>query len=302
MRHDLDLLVPRPRPRRPRAALAAAALLLAACGDPDVGTDRTDVPPATESTTTAAVPEPTPFVSFTVADHLVEPPAAPVRPGVVTLELINNGQDFHHLQVWRVDDAATVAAAIEAGDLGALAGGRAVGGLGAIEGGGTVGTLATELDAGEYVTFCVIHTPAGAHNELGMVATFEVAGQPNDVELPSADATLTITPYGFELPGDWDGVTPLRVVNANEFPADAEFLKLAPGATRDDFFAFIDGGIGPPPFTVAGGVSGLGPSGASVVLDGLAPGNYLVASFQPDPTREMVPQFLTGYLAALTVA
>lgn len=294
--------------RRFSALLVALATVLSACGEADsvTGTPATapvsEPTPETTATTPVAPAEPESVVSFIAADYLIDPPSEPVRPGAVTIEFENNGEDFHHLQLWRFDDAASAAAAIEAGDLSVLATGDAVGGVGAIEGLGTVGTLATVLEAGEYVSFCVIDTPAGAHHELGMVETFTVAGDRLDTELPATDTTLTITPYGFVFPDDWDGEAPLRVVNANDFPADAEFLRLAPGKTRDDFFAFIDGGPGPPPFTVAGGVSGLGPNGEVVLPDGIEPGEYLVASFQPDPTREMVPQFLTGYLTAVEVS
>lgn len=255
------------------------------------------------SSDSSASSEP-PAVPILAADYLIDAPPFPVPPGAVTLELTNTGEDFHHLQVWKVDDADAALTAIGAGDLSPLRTGRAMGGVGAIEGDGTVGRVATTLEHGEYVLFCLIHTPAGAHNELGMVARLDVAGEPMATELPDGEHRLLITPYAFELPPNWDGSAPLVVVNANEFAADAEFLKLAPGATREDFLAFMDGDgsvAGPPPFTVAGGVSGLGPSGSAVVLDPLEPGDYLVASFSPDPMADMAPQYETGHLAELTV-
>lgn len=298
-----------PFSKRLFTVVMAITILVAACGDdPDLAvSDPSETVPPTTTTTTVPPPSSTvsavpPVVPITAADYLVEGPPFPVPPGAVTLELTNNGEDFHHLQVWKVDDADAAAEAIALGDLSPLQTGRAMGGVGAIEGEGTVGRLSTTLEHGEYVIFCLIHTPAGAHNELGMVSRLDVAGEPMATELPETDHRLLITPYAFELPTGWDGQEPLSVVNANEFAADAEFLRLAPGATRADFLAFMDGSApGPPPFTVAGGVSGLGPDGAAVVVDPLAPGDYLVASFSPNPMADMAPQFTTGHLVELSI-
>lgn len=285
------------------ALVALVSVLAASCGDDTDLTVDTEPTPTTV-TTEAAPPAPVapPVVPLVVADYLIDGLPFPVPPGAVTLELTNNGEDFHHLQLWRVDDADAAAEAIQAGDVGVLQGGVAIGGVGAIEGLGTVGQVSTVLDPGEYVLFCLIHTPAGAHNELGMVARLDVAGEPIATDLPETAHELLISPYGFQLPQDWDGRAPLTVVNALEWAADAEFLRLADGATRDDFLAFMDGSRpGPPPFAVAGGVAGLGSNRSAVVLDPLDPGDYLVVSFSPDPTADMAPQFSTGLLAELAI-
>ncbi|GJM36894.1 MAG: hypothetical protein DHS20C19_02610 [Acidimicrobiales bacterium] len=285
------------------APVVFVSVLVAACGDAtEITVDAEPAPSVVTTVTEPLAPATPPVVPIVVADYLVDGLPFPVPPGAVTLELTNNGEDFHHLQIWQVDDADAAAVALEAGDLGALQGGVAVGGVGAIEGFGTVGRVSTTLDPGEYVLFCVIHTPAGAHNELGMVARLDVAGEPIAVDLPDTAHRLQITPYGFQLPEEWDGRQPLSVVNALEWAADAEFLRLADGATRDDFLAFMDGSRpGPPPFTVAGGVAGLGSNRAAVVLDPLEPGDYLVVSFSPDPAADMAPQFTTGLLTELTI-
>lgn len=296
------------------ALVSTVSLLTAACGD-DTETTAASVSENTETpATTSAAPTTTtevvvveapttlPVVSIAAADHLLDGPSSPVAAGPVTLELTNNGEEFHHVQVWQVDDADSASAAIEAGDLSPLQAGIAMGGVGAIEGGGTVGQLSTTLDAGEYVIFCLIHTPAGAHNELGMVGRLDVADEPTDAELPDAADELVISSGGFELPTEWDGNEPLSITNTTPFAADAEFLRLAPDTTRDDFLAFMDGSRpGPPPFSAAGGVSGLGPDRTAVVIDPLEPGDYLVASFSPDPTAAMAPQFTTGLLTELTI-
>lgn len=261
---------------------AAGALLLGACAGDD--------PQATEPS----------VIEITGTDYGVSAVADTVVGGNSVISFTNAGEDIHHLQVWQVDDADAVAAAIRTGDLGVLADATAVGGVGAI-GPGATHRVASEVPEGEYVVFCVIETPAGAHHELGMVAAMVVEGE-TDAEAPIAATTLRITADGFDYPDGWDGTTDLEVVNDHTFPADAEFLRLVDGATRADFLSFIDGSVpGPPPFTVEGGVTALGPGRRSVVLDDVRPGTYLLASFSPDPSADMAPQFLTGHLLELTV-
>ena len=239
-------------------------------------------------------------IEVTAIDYGLAAESATVVGGNSVVSLTNEGQDIHHLQMWRVDDADAAAAAIRGGDLSGLGDATAVGGVGAI-GPGATHRVASDVGPGEYVVFCVIETPAGAHHELGMVTTLTVDGE-TDAPTATGDLELTITAAGFELPASWDGTTPLAVVNEGPFPADAEFLRLVDGATIDDFLGFIDGSVpGPPPFTTEGGVAALGPGRTSVVLDDIAPGDYLIASFSPNPAADMAPQFLTGHLAEFTV-
>ncbi|MEO0493878.1 MAG: hypothetical protein AAF081_10725 [Actinomycetota bacterium] len=268
----------------PRAVglVAVGAALLGACGEDD--------PQATEPA----------VIEITGTDYGVAAVADTIVGGNSVISFTNAGEDIHHLQVWQVDDADSAAAAIRTGDLRVLADATAVGGVGAI-GPGATHRVASDVPEGEYVVFCVIETPPGAHHELGMVAAMVVEGE-TDAEAPTADATLRITPDGFDYPDGWDGTTDLEIVNDHMFPADAEFLRLVDGATRDDVLGFIDGSVpGPPPFTVEGGVSAIGPGTRSVVLDDVRPGSYLLASFSPDPSADMAPQFLTGHLLEITI-
>ena len=261
---------------------ALTALLAGACGaDDEVTADPT-------------------VIDITATDYGFAADQATVAGGNAVISLTNAGEDFHHLQMWRVADADAAASAIRGGDLSVLAEATAVGGVGAI-GGGSTHQVASEVGEGEYVVFCVIETPAGAHHELGMVTTLTVEGETGAVAA-EWEVELRITADGFDLPDSWDGTTPLAVSNDNVFPADAEFLRLVDGKTIDDFLGFIDGSVpGPPPFTTEGGVAALGPGLTSVVLDDVRPGDYLVVSFAPNPAADMAPQFLTGHLAEFSI-
>lgn len=262
------------------SALVAATMALAGCSSDD----------APE----AAV------IEIAGLDYGLSVPEGPVVGGNAVIAFENAGEDIHHLQMWRVDDADAAADAIRGGDLGVLADATAVGGVGAISGGASH-RVASNVPEGEYVVFCVIETPAGAHHELGMVSTLTVEGD-SGAEPAEADTAMAITVDGYDLPDEWDGAGPLEVTNDNRFPSDAEFLRLVDGATKADFLAFISGeAAGPPPFTTEGGVAALAPGATSVVLDDVRPGTYLVASFAPNPTADMAPQFLTGHLVEFTI-
>ncbi len=261
-------------------AIAALTLLAGACAGDD------------------EVAEPS-LIEISAVDYGLAADTPTVTGGSSVIALTNDGEDIHHLQMWQVDDADAAAARIRDGDLSVLAGATAVGGVGAI-GPGATHRVASEVGDGEYVVFCVIETPAGPHHELGMVATLTVDGE-SDAEEPTADTELRITADGFDLPDGWDGTTDLAVVNEHGVPADAEFLRLVDGADKDDVLGFLGGMVpGPPPFTTEGGVAGLGPGRTSVMLDEIPPGDYLVASFQPDPELD-IPQFLSGHMVEFTV-
>ena len=133
---------------------------------------------------------------------------------------------------------------------------------------------------------------------VNVVRTLEAAGEAGG---PSADATITITDAGYDLPEGFDGSGTLRVVNDSAGDAEAALFGLAPGATPDDVLAFLGGEAqGPPPFTIAGGVTSLAPGVEASTTVELPAGEYLVLSFTPDATG--VPGFVRGLMATFTVA
>jgi hypothetical protein len=67
--------------------------------------------------------------------------------------------------------------------------------------------------------------------------------------------------------------------------------------------AFLGGQAppGPPPFSVAGGVTTLAPRSAALVDLDVAAGTYALLSFSPDMAAGGRPQFLTGLLTEVKV-
>ena len=266
--------------------------MLAGCGDDDT------------ASTSASSEEAPSTLSVTATDYGFGLDAVP-DAGPTRIDLANTGGETHHVQLLRIGadgDAAAIADSIRSGDLSVLGQGTLVGGPGGTAPGSNTSTI-VDLQPGSYVAFCEIPAADGTpHSQLGMVATFEVGGEAaGEAGGPSADATITITDAGYDLPEGFDGSGTLRVVNDSAGAAEAALFGLAPGATPDDVLAFLGGEAqGPPPFTIAGGVTSLAPGVEASTTVELPAGEYLVLSFTPDATG--VPGFVRGLMATFTVA
>ena len=85
-------------------------------------------------------------------------------------------------------------------------------------------------------------------------------------------------------------------------------MKEAAGKTLDDvkgFFLTPPGTpppAGPPPFTSAGGIVGLGPNQTMYQTMALTPGKYVLLCFFPDPTKGNLPHALEGMVKEITVS
>lgn len=298
--------------RRAATALAGItitmSLLAAACGD-----DGDQVSPSNGRPTTAAQSDsatagrPTLEVSATdFAFQVIDPK---VSAGPVDINLVNKGAENHHLTLSRVRDGAKaedVVAALRKGDMSAMAALTPVGGPNGVAP-GTSRKVTANLTAGSYVMTCHIPSPsdAVAHLDKGMVGSFTVAPAAATATAAAAPVTkgsIAITKAGYTVPA---GVGPgtYQVVNEFDQPAEAALLRLRQGATAKDVLAFLGGQAppGPPPFSVAGGVTSLAPKGSAFVDLDLTSGSYALISFSPNMAANGQPQFLTGLLTEVKV-
>jgi len=79
-------------------------------------------------------------------------------------------------------------------------------------------------------------------------------------------------------------------------------VKEAPGKTLDDVKAFFLQSSGPPLFTSAGGVVGVGPGQTAYQQLALSPGKYVFLCFFPDPTKGNQPHALEGMVKEITIS
>jgi hypothetical protein len=198
--------------------------------------------------------------------------------GLTTFQLRNEGQQPHHLMLYRLEPGkslADVARALQAG--GAHPGWmHAVGGPNAVpHGGQAVGTVL--LAPGHYVAFCHVKSPDQVvHFAKGMMKELTVTGPaPPAGPWPSADLTVTLGEYAFT----WSrppsrGWHRIAVRNVGSQRHEVILSRLAPGKTSHDFIRWMNTQQGRPPVMPWGGATDL-PAGGSMLIDVyLEPGTY----------------------------
>jgi hypothetical protein len=253
--------------RLPAAALSA--LLLAGCAAGD-GEAADEARPA--------------VVNVMATDFAFDMPET-IAAGPVTFRLMNHGEELHHLQLIRLEEGRTFE------DFAALDPGAPppswvvfIGGPNAPPPAGT-SDVTVDLVAGDYVAICFIPSPDGVpHVAKGMVKAFTVTPGEAEAPMPSANITMALHDYSFELSAPLTaGRHTIRVVTETEQPHEVVFVALEEGKTAYDVVMWLEGGMqGPPPGTVIGGTVALSKGEVNLVHIDLAPGHYALLCFVPD--------------------
>lgn len=256
-------------------------------------------------------PAETPTADFVGTDFAFTGPAS-VTEGWVTVNFQNDGAEPHHLQFMRLNDGATLeqfTGALAANDIpGALGMVASMpGGVGVVPP-GTSGEVVVELSPGTYVVICFVesesdHLPHLAKGMINQITVTAVEGNATAVPAPEAAATVTLSDFKVEMPDTLPaGETTVQITNNGPEDHEWNLLRLADGATFDDFTAFMAGGVdGPPPFAPAGGMQGLSPATTGYAVVNLAPGNYVALCFIPSPAAGDAPHFTLGMVKPFTV-
>lgn len=214
-----------------------------------------------------------PAYSFELPDPL---PAGPTR-----LTLVNEGDEPHHAQVFRLDPGATVdqltAAVAAGGPPAALGHGTFAGGTALVAPGETSSADAVvDLPAGDYALLCFVEGPDRAlHLAHGMARAFEVDGR-SEVPTPEADVEVELSDYRFALPGAISRDALLRVTNTSTAePHELIVGRLDEGAGAAEVVEALEAGE-TMPATPVGGVQALPPDATQDLQLELEPGRYVV--------------------------
>ena len=252
------------------AGFGLAALV--GCAKPDKPAPETP-PPA------ASVPTAPPVVTITAGDFSYQAPDT-IPAGVVTLRLVNEGRELHHLMLMKgkasdlahtkPDDPPPPGTVIVGGPNGAVPG---------------MSTEATvEVEPGEYTMVCLIPSPDGKpHLIKGMSRPVVVHQSGNNAKMPTADITVTLTDYAFGFSQPLTvGRHVLRIENPATQPHEIVIVKLNPGKTAKDFAAWALKPDGPPPGMPIASSAPMSTGRTVTFPVEITPGDYGLLCFVPD--------------------
>jgi len=244
-------------------------------------------------------------VTYTARDYAFDGPEK-IAGGWTTVTLLNQGKDLHQLQFLKLPDGKTAAdfRAEMAADPTRLprwvqrrSGPNSVGP-------GEQALAIVYLEAGEYVLVCGIPDSHGVpHVVHGMLKPLHVAAAPTQpAEVPSADQTITLADFSFELSHPMKaGTRTIRVVNKGGQAHEVVVVKLSPGASVENFLdAFRPGVAFSPAGKPIGGLVGLDPGREGYFRAEFQPGKYGLLCFLPDLTTR-APHFARGMLLEFDV-
>ena len=280
-----------------RAALALG-VLLTACSKPDQKPDTAAAPPAP--------PAPS-VVTFTAADFSYTGPDS-IPAGVTTIQLVNNGQQPHHLFLIKLNEGKTaqdLMTAFAAPNASMPAWAVEVGGPNAAEPGKTIAAT-VPVEAGNYVFLCVIPGPDGVpHLAKGMMRTLTVTPAAPSAALasePTADITMSLVDYGFTLSTPITaGRHTIKFDNTAAQSHEVVLVKLNPGTTMQQWVDAANKMTGPLPGQLMDGIAGMAPGRHGYTTVDFTSGEYGLVCFAPD-MKDGKPHFLHGMIQQITVS
>jgi len=244
-------------------------------------------------------------VTYTARDYAFDGPEK-IAGGWTTVTLLNQGKDLHQIQFLKLPDGKTAAdfRAEMAADPTRLPRWvqRRSGPNSVVPGEQALAIV--YLEPGEYVLVCGIPDSHGVpHVVHGMLKPLHVAAAPpRTAEMPSADQTITLADFSFELSHPMKaGTRTIRVVNKGGQAHEVVVVKLSPGASIENFLdAFRPGVAFSPAGKPIGGLVGLDPGREGYFRAEFPPGRYGLLCFLPDLTTR-APHFARGMLLEFEV-
>lgn len=243
-----------------------------------------------------------PTVTIITNDYTVTAPDT-LPAGAVTLRMVNEGKEFHHIWVARLAPGKTaddlLAAMKTPGPLPAWV--EDMGGPNAPAPGG-VSNATLALAPGSYILACVIPGPDGVpHIMKGMIRPLQVVAKGRPAASPVGDVTMTLHDYSFTLSRPLAaGKQVIEVRNNGAQTHEIELVRLAPGKTAQEMLTWIHHPEGAPPGLPLGGVAPLGRGGVNWFEVELEPARYALICFLPD-AKDGKPHFEHGMVQEIEI-
>lgn len=251
-----------------------------------------------------AVSQESPTVRIVASDYAFRGPEG-IPPGLTTIEIVNEGEDLHHVQLVKLAPGKTLAdfsAELKAAPSKMPGWLRYAGGPNAVVPGARA-SATVNLEAGDYLLLCLIPTETGApHFALGMVKSLHVSGPSTAVtKQPEPTSTIRLLDFGYGIvPPIQAGIQTIHVRNDGDLPHEVVVVQLSPDASVNDFGEFAMKRAGPPPGKPMGGMVGLDGGSQGFFTATFQPGKYGVICFFPDPETG-APHFRRGMVSEFTV-
>jgi plastocyanin len=215
-----------------------------------------------------------------------------IAAGPTTFRLVNDGKEFHHLSIIKLEQGKTIAdfgEAMKAGKPPEWA--VAYGGPNAATPGQTIAAT-IDMQPGNYVVVCFIPSPGEPtpHVAKGMIAPLTVtaggvtqAGAVTEPD-PKPDLHLVMKDYAYAFSKPVTaGKHTIHVMNEGAQDHEAVMLKMAPGKRIADFNAWVMSDMkGPPPATTIDGMAGMATGRTAIFTADFTPGTYAIICFVGD--------------------
>lgn len=239
--------------------------------------------------------------TFTARDGRFEGPDT-IAAGWIRLRLENEGPEFYHMQLVRLEEGKTVddlVIALQENPV-APAWAQQHGGPNPPAPGAGAEAI-VYLDAGNYALIDTVPDREGRpHFHSGMVKALTVNGGQKGVE-PEADVTIDLLDFGFEMPEPLAaGEQTVRINNRGRQPHEIFLARLGEGETPESFLGSLAPGGAPAEWEALGGISVIEPDAHGYFTVDLQPGRYVFSCFAPDGTSGS-PHFMLGMIEEIAI-
>jgi hypothetical protein len=273
--------------------------LLAACGTKDASKSAN----ASDSTATVAAAKPN-QMTVTATDYKFDAPDQ-VPSGMMTIHLVDNGAEMHHVAFIKLNDGKTIADVEQAMKTQGPMPRWAVdyGGVNPPHPGGGMASTTQMLEPGNYALLCFVPSADGIpHFAKGMVRPLTVTPSSNaSASAPVADIDMTLNNYSFTTSKPITaGRHTIKIENAASQSHELMLARLAPGKKAEEIPAWAEKPVGPPPGEPIGGVPAIAKGATAFITIDFTPGDYAFVCFIPDE-KDGKPHFTHGMVKQVHV-
>lgn len=280
-------------------SLLPLVALLAACATKDASKSAN----ASDSTQTVAAAKPH-QMTVIATDYKFEAPDE-VPSGMMTVHLVDNGAELHHVAFIKLNDGKTMADVEQAMKTQGPMPSWAVdhGGVNPPHPFGGMASATQMLEPGNYALVCFVPSADGVpHFAKGMVRPLTVTASADAAApAPTADIVMTLSDYSFTTSKPITaGRHTIQIENAGTQSHELMLARLAPGKKAEDVPKWAEKPSGPPPAEPIGGVPAIAKGTKAYITADFTPGDYAFVCFIPD-AKDGKPHFEHGMVKQVHV-